>query len=1006
MKINQFHIILILSFFSLHSFAQEEKEYFQQEVNYQIQVELNDNLHELNGFETIEYVNNSPDALSYIYFHLWPNAYKNNATALCKQLTENGETALYFAKDKDRGFIDGLNFKTDGTQLKWEFDERNPDICIVFLKEPLLSGEKVKISTPFHVKIPLGIYSRLGHMGQAYQITQWYPKPAVYDNKGWHPMPYLDQGEFYSEYGTYDVFITLPANYVVGATGDLIDGEKEIKFLNEKVFATISTTSFNRNNMSFPPSAAETKVLHYHQKNVHDFAWFADKRYHVLKGEVKLPHSGNTVTTWAMFTNQEASLWLRSIEYLNDAIYYYSLWNGDYPYKQVTAVDGALSAGAGMEYPNVTVIGKSNTAFSLETVIMHEVGHNWFYGILGSNERKHPWMDEGINSMNELRYIEKKYPNASILGNDSSNQFLKKIFDINQTHKTQYYLMYLFQARRNMHQPIEEASENYTSTNYGAIVYSKTAAAFWQLKTYLGDEIFDKCMQTYYERWKFKHPQPLDLQIIFEEVSGKNLNWFFKDLLNTNNKIDYRIGRIKKQSTDSLNLLVKIKNKGGITSPFSVSTLQKGSKQNTYFFEGIPKKDFISIPKGEYNLLRIDADENALEFSRKNNTIRTKGPLKKIEPIRLQWLGSIENGHKNQIYFTPTLAWNKHNGFMAGMAFYNHLIPLKKVEYAIAPFWAFGSQTPTGFATAAYNIFPSSFFQSVCIAINTRSFSHYSLNSEPLNYLKWAPEASFTLKNKNARNKNTFKFLLRHVNISEETPDRPLIDANGNVTYQYKNYYYYINELLFTLKNTDAINPFLASVNVQQNGNMIKTNLEANYFFRYKESANKGFNIRFFVGRFLYNNNTDSRFNYTFSQRPDYMYDDLYLGRNANGFFAQQYTIYEGGFKNLIPLAPFNRWLNAINLSTTLPKIPFTLYADAGIAGFEYTDRSGNLVDDATELVYCLGVSYQIIPKFCEVYFPLLVSPNANQQSYSEKIRFTLNISNLNPFKAVRTIQL
>jgi hypothetical protein len=105
-------------------------------------------------------------------------------------------------------------------------------------------------------------------------------------------------------------------------------------------------------------------------------------------------------------------------------------------------------------------------------------------------------------------------------------------------------------------------------------------------------------------------------------------------------------------------------------------------------------------------------------------------------------------------------------------------------------------------------------------------------------------------------------------------------------------------------------------------------------------------------------------------------------------------------------MAPFNRWLNAINLSTTLPKIPIALYADAGIAGFEYADRSGNLVDDATELVYCLGVTYQIIPKFCEVFFPVLVSPNSNQLSYSEKIRFTLNLSNLNPFKTIRTIQL
>ncbi|CAG0949886.1 MAG: M1 family metallopeptidase [Bacteroidetes bacterium] len=1004
---NVFSYLAFLSLFFVTPFLlAQEKEYFQQEVNYQIQVELDDIRHELKGVETIEYINHSPDALSYIYFHLWPNAYKNNATALCKQLTDNGETALYFSKDDERGYIDELDFKINGEKLQWEFSEEHIDICIVYLKEPLLQGEKIKITTPFHVKIPKGIYSRLGHMGQSYQITQWYPKPAVYDRQGWHPMPYLDQGEFYSEYGTYDVQITLPANYVVGATGDLINGETEIQWLNEKAIATASTNIFNSKDMSFPPSVRETKMLHYHQKNVHDFAWFADKRFHVLKGEVKLPHSGNTVTTWAMFTNQEAHLWMKSLEYLHDAVYYYSLWNGDYPYQQVTAVDGSLSAGAGMEYPNITVIGKSGSAFSLETVIMHEVGHNWFYGILGSNERYHPWMDEGINSLNELRYIETKYPNASLLGNDSSSPFLKKLFDLDYTHKAQYYFMYLFQARRNLDQAIEEKSQNYTHFNYAAIVYSKTAAAFWQLKTYLGDAVFDQCMQTYFERWKFKHPYPKDLQNVFEEISGKNLSWFFNDLLTTTYKIDYKIGRIKKHDEDSSLFLVKIKNRGKISTPFSISAINKEHIYTTVTFESIAKKEFVPFPKGNYKQLRIDAEENMLEFSRKNNTIRTKGLFKKTEPIRLQWLGSIDNGHKNQLYYTPLVAWNKHNGFMAGIALYNNAILQKKTEYVLAPLWAFGSQTPTGFASAAYTIFPNALFRTVRLAVNARSFSHYTFNSTPLNYFKWAPEADITFKKQDARNKNTIHLLIRHVNVTEEMLDIPFIDAQGTLINIFKTNYYYINELRFTLQNSDAINPFHASVNIQQNENMLKTNLEANYFFRYKESKSKGFNIRFFVGRFLYNNNTNTRFNYTFSQRPDYMYDDLYLGRNANGFFSQQFTLYEGGFKNLIPLAPFNRWLNAINLSTTLPKIPVALYADAGIAGFEYADRSGNLIDDATELVYCLGITYQVFPSFCEIYFPVLISPTANQLKYSEKIRFTLNLTHLNPFKTLRKIEL
>src|SRR6185295_444 len=158
--------------------------------------------------------------------------------------------------------------------------------------------------------------SRLGHLGQAYMITQWYPKPAVYDKKGWNYMPYLNQGEFYSEFGSFDVRITVPKNYVVGATGDLVNGEKETEWMEQKAKETEAITTFD-DDMRFPASDAETKTLEFKQSQVHDFALFCDKRFHVLKGEIETPHTKHKVTTWALFTNSEAQLWKKSISYIN-----------------------------------------------------------------------------------------------------------------------------------------------------------------------------------------------------------------------------------------------------------------------------------------------------------------------------------------------------------------------------------------------------------------------------------------------------------------------------------------------------------------------------------------------------------------------------------------------------------------------------------------------------------------------------------------------------------------
>ena len=178
-----------LVLFTLLSFNLSAQEYFQQEVNYIIDVELNDENHTLKGMVYIDYTNNSPDDLSFIWFHLWPNAYKDNSTALYEQQIENGSTSLYYASEAERGYIDGLNFKVDGKIVRWDYDTEHIDICKLILNKPIRAGESIRISTPFFVKIPDAAFSRLGHIKQSYMITQWYPKPAVYDKDGWHPMP-------------------------------------------------------------------------------------------------------------------------------------------------------------------------------------------------------------------------------------------------------------------------------------------------------------------------------------------------------------------------------------------------------------------------------------------------------------------------------------------------------------------------------------------------------------------------------------------------------------------------------------------------------------------------------------------------------------------------------------------------------------------------------------------------------------------------------------------------
>ena len=385
-------LLIILFYCQLPTANCQHSTYWQQEVNYKIDVSLNDVEHTLDGYVRMDYHNHSPDTLHFIWIHLWPNAYKNDRTAFTDQTLENGSTAFYFSDNDQRGYINRLEFKVNGITAKTVDHPQHQDIIKLLLPQPLAPGASTRIETPFHVKLPAN-FSRGGHTGHSYQVTQWYPKPAVYDSKGWHPIPYLDQGEFYSEFGNYEVQITVPKNYLVAATGDLQDEEEKI-FLRtrtwrfpDKAIPVKSSNNLRSKKAEKISSAKETKTLHYKQNNVHDFAWFADKEFVVSHDSIPLP-SGRIIDAYAFFYQKEQATWKNSIGFIRNAILTKSRWIGEYPYNVVTVVEGGT--GGGMEYPTITLLQSGGSEQSLDHVINHEVGHNWFYGILASNERTHP----------------------------------------------------------------------------------------------------------------------------------------------------------------------------------------------------------------------------------------------------------------------------------------------------------------------------------------------------------------------------------------------------------------------------------------------------------------------------------------------------------------------------------------------------------------------------------------------------------------------------------------
>jgi hypothetical protein len=975
------YLLFILGIFCPFQEASSQ-DYFQQEVNYKIHVTLNDSKHELNGYESVEYINNSPDTLGFIFYHLWPNAYSGNKTELAKEIFISKGKGKLFNDPELRGYIDSLKFEVDGYSVQWNLLSGSPDICKIILNRPVKPGDTINITTPFHLKIPEGVTSRLGHIGESYQISQWYPKPAVYDKSGWHQMPYLDQGEFYSEFGNFDVSITLPANYTVGATGDLQTEEekKRLEILSSDI-SWMKTPDIA--GKDFPPSSDTMKTLRYTENQIHDFAWFADKRFHVLKGRVKLPDSGREVTTWAMFTNQEVLLWMNAISYVNNAVWYFSKCIGDYPYNSFTAIQSALNSGAGMEYPGLTVIGLAGDNYLLDEVIAHEICHSWFYSSIGSDERRFPFMDESLASAYESRYMDERYPGKKLWELSFKNRKLASLFNMEELPVQRIQeLQWLIPARKNTGQPADLAAPDYSYDNYGSIIYSKAGQGFNYLRAYLGDSLFDSIMHDYFRIWRTKHPQPEDLRRVFESRTTKDLSWFFDDFLGTTKRLDYKIVRIK-------NRKILIKNLGELNAPLLIAGINGDSLASEKWEEGFKGKKWFNITPEKNTGFLIDPGHQMTELFRLNNNIRTSGIFRRSDPVQFQLLYNIGDPDKRSLIYLPSIAWNSEDSFMAGLALQNITIIPKPVEFFVLPFYTFRNQGITGYGKISFNIIPyNNFIRLATFSLEGAKFG--APGNQDFNKVKVGGDIFF--RSVNIHNPVSQKVFGYYISASDLTQIKTLTEARMRSFLQ----------LGYMLERTGVINPCNILASFESGKSYQKTSLEVNYKYSYNGMKN-GLEIRLFAGTMLQNNPADPLYAFSASGRSggeQYLYPGGYpdrFGEFPKTFFSRQMALSEGGLVTpMNDTLGYSNWLCSVSLNSTLPGFASVI----PLKPFITLLLNDHGINNSSHLFLEAGFKTGIW-NFFEIWIPLIASENINTISVlvKERIRFVFRLDKLNPLQ-------
>lgn len=654
------------------------KGYWQQEVHYNIAVTLNDTANSLTATEQLLYINHSPDTLTGIWMHLWPNAYRNDLTALARERMKSKKTRFLETKEEKRGWMDLGDVTSNGQPVTWHTRGDSIDMAWFDLPEPLLPGDSVRFDIPFTVQIPQ-LTSRMGHIGQHYEITQWYPKPAVYDATGWHPIPYRNWGEFYSEWGGFTVAITLPENYVVAATGIIQTPSERLwldslamfgnSLLDSMNFGVVENT--NENGPIKPAkkirhdepdtlraliktqkreSSPTFKTIIFRQDRVHDFAWFADKQFVVTHTTTQIDSNRAPIDLWNFVLPKNFATYKGSLKTLKTAIDSCSAWFMPYPYDQCSVVDGDISAGGGMEYPMITVINAINFPGVMDLTIFHEVAHNWFYGLAGFNERDFPWLDEGFTT-----YAEKRHTLDS--STTDGSWISKHLSFLNE--ELMYDAPFYARIIANLDEPANLPADQFDESNYRGMIYDKPSAVAMMLQDRVGNVRMDRMWHQFFREWAFKHPQPADVRQVFEQNLGMNLDWYFDELIGSIHKMDYGISRVKSNPANAeWTTSFKLTNHGELTAPVPVEISGADRQSKTVWLDDVrDSRVFSIVTPFKPGKVILDPKGVTLDMNRVNDGTG----------VRLKFLVTedfLNRGHGYTIRWLPGAWWNAQDGIL------------------------------------------------------------------------------------------------------------------------------------------------------------------------------------------------------------------------------------------------------------------------------------------------------------------------------------------------------
>lgn len=593
--------------------------YWQNTANYKIDVALDDENHSISGSVIITYKNNSPEKLSFLWLQLDQNIYSSASRAVAATAISGGRWA-------NRNFNGGYTIKNvsllkSGREQKAEYQINDTRMQVMLPQPVKASGDSVRLKIEYSFNIPEYGTDRMGRLktsnGWIYEIAQWYPRMCVFDNVlGWNTLPYLGQGEFYLEYGNFDFSVNIPASHIMVASGELQNAsevltKEQISRLQKAKESETTVMLRSEKEVTDPSSRPSKQRITWKFKctNARDVAWASSAAFVWDAAKINLPGGKKSLAMSAYpVESAQDTAWKRSTQFVKGAVEHYSKQWYTYPYPVAVNVGGIVG---GMEYPGIVFCSSRANKQGLWGVTSHEFGHTWFPMIVGSNERKYPWMDEGFNTfINSL--ADKSFNNG---------EFYKPISNFHPIGAA---------VTTDSLESVMTVPDVVKGLNYGITAYGKPGLGLELLREeILGEDRFDNAFRYYISNWAFKHPTPFDFFHAMENASGEDLSWFWRGWILNNWKLDQGVKAVEYARPDTANgtngAIITIENYEKMVMPVTVEVKEVNGKTGRVklpveVWQHGKTWKFAYPSTGKIESVTLDPDNRLPDFNDSNNT--------------------------------------------------------------------------------------------------------------------------------------------------------------------------------------------------------------------------------------------------------------------------------------------------------------------------------------------------------------------------------------------------